>query len=153
MSFGEFNRGFEPARTPFDWLSRDEAEVDDYVKDPLCGFMCTTQLWVDMLGSVSALQKSRSYKWTRPDLPVLIIAGDQDPVSRGGRTFGRMVRVFRKAGIQSVRVKTYPGGRHELLHETNRSEVVEDLINWLDDLMVSSNELMDQEILPESDKK
>jgi alpha-beta hydrolase superfamily lysophospholipase len=102
-----------------------------------------------MLGALSALQKSRSYKWTRPDLPVLVIAGDQDPVSRGGRTFGRMIRVLRKAGIQSIRVKTYPGGRHELFHEINRNEVVKDLITWLDGVIGSSDESAEQEILPE----
>ena len=104
MSFGEFNRGFEPSRTAFDWLSRDEAEVDKYINDPLCGFLSTTQLWVDMLGAISALQRPKSYKWTRPDLPVLVIVGEQDPVSNGGRAIGRMARILRKAGIQSVQI-------------------------------------------------
>lgn len=149
MSFGEFNRNFEPSQTPFDWLSRDASEVNDYVNDPLCGFVCTAQLWIDMLGALSSLQRARNYKWTRPNLPVLIIAGDQDPVSSEGRALKLLVRVLRKAGLQNVRLKLYPGARHELFHETNRDEVCQDLIKWLDQVVGVSEVEHERVVLPD----
>lgn len=148
MSFGEFNRDFEPSRTPFDWLSRDESEVDAYVQDPLCGFVCTTQLWIDMLDAASHLQRAKNYKWARPGLPVLIMAGDQDPVSRGGKALGRLVKVLRKAGLQNVLLKLYQDSRHELFHETNRADACRDLITWLDNVVGVSEVDEDKVVLP-----
>jgi len=149
MSFGSFNRQFEPARTQLDWLSRDDEEVDDYISDPLCGFVATAQLWLDMLDAVPNLQAHKSYKWTPQELPILIVSGDQDPVSKGGRALKGLVRVFNKTGFQDVRLKIYPGGRHELLHETNREEVLVDLIKWLDEVVGVPDESGDKIVLPE----
>lgn len=148
MSFGTFNHDFEPSRTEFDWLSRDESEVDDYVHDPLCGFVATTRLWTDMLGAISALQKPASYEWTRQDLPVLVLSGDQDPVSNRGRALKGLVRVLRKSGLKNVGLKVYPGGRHEMLHEANRSDVMTDLIEWLDKIVDGADESGDRLVLP-----
>ncbi|HIF10785.1 MAG TPA: alpha/beta hydrolase [Sneathiellales bacterium] len=148
LSFGSFNRKFSPARTLADWLSRDEDEVDDYIDDPLCGFVCTTQLWLDMLDATASLQEARSYKWTPQELPVYIMSGGQDPVSNGGRALIGLVSVLRKAGIQDIRLKIYSGGRHELLHETNREEVVMDLIQWLDEVVGAPVDTDDKIVLP-----
>lgn len=148
MSFGEFNKDFEPARTPFDWLSRDESEVDAYVQDPLCGFVSTTQLWIDMLDAASNLQQARNYKWARPSLPVLIMAGDKDPVSRGGGALKRLVKVLRKSGLQTVQLKIYENCRHELFHETNREEVFMDLIKWIDNVVGVSDTENEKIVLP-----
>jgi alpha-beta hydrolase superfamily lysophospholipase len=150
MSFGNFNRDFEPSRTEFDWLSRDEAEVDDYINDPLCGFVATTGLWTDMLGAVSALQRPASYKWTNQDLPILALSGDQDPVSNGGRALKGLARVLRKSGLKNVSLKIYPGGRHEILHETNRADVMTDLIEWLNAIVDGTDKSGERLVLPVS---
>lgn len=130
MSFDEFNRAFRPNRTDFDWLSRDEAEVDTYIADPLCGFDCSIQLWIDMLDALGALSRPDRLALLGDDLPVLFIAGSRDPVSAGGRGTLALAESYRKAGLDDVTVKIYDGGRHELLNETNRDEVMADIAHW-----------------------
>jgi alpha-beta hydrolase superfamily lysophospholipase len=133
LSFDDFNKAFKPNRTGFDWLSRDDAEVDKYVADPLCGFMVTTQLWVDVLdGTAEIADPARQARIPR-ELPVYVFAGSEDPV--GGKTKGlvQLVEAYKQAGLRDVKHKFYAGGRHEMLNETNRDEVTRDVIAWLDE--------------------
>jgi alpha-beta hydrolase superfamily lysophospholipase len=131
LSFGAFNKAFEPARSAFDWLSRDPQEVDRYLADSLCGFICTTQLWVDLLGGLQEISSPDNLTQIDPKLPMLVIGGEQDPVSQG-RRLADLVGALRHAGVQDVELKVYPGARHELFNETNRDEVTRDLIAWLE---------------------
>lgn len=131
LAFGNFNRKFAPARTAFDWLSRDEAEVDKYVNDPLCGFDCATQLWVDFLDGIADTLNPAHKKRVRRDLPLYIIAGGHDPACAGGRGALALAEAYHAAGLMNVTCKIYPDARHELLNETNRDEVTQDLIGWL----------------------
>ncbi len=131
LSFGSFNKSFKPARTEFDWLSRDPQEVDRYVSDPLCGFIATTQLWIDLLGGLEGISSVKQLSQIDPGLPVLVIGGDCDPVSAGKR-LNDLAGALRVAGLKNVELKIYPGARHELLNESNRDEVTRFLINWLD---------------------
>jgi alpha-beta hydrolase superfamily lysophospholipase len=128
MSFGKFNDGFE-GRTAFDWLSRDQREVDKYVADPKCGFPCANQLWVDLLGGVAELGRA---DWSRlpRDLPVLVFAGELDPVGDRGKGVRKLVAAMRAAHL-SVTDRLYPQGRHEMLNETNRDDVENDVATWL----------------------
>jgi alpha-beta hydrolase superfamily lysophospholipase len=132
LSFDDFNKAFKPTRTGFDWLSRDPAEVDKYVADPLCGFMVTTQLWVDVLDGAAQISDPAAQARVPSDLPVYIFAGSEDPV--GGKTKGleQLIGAYRQAGLRDVQHKFYPGGRHEMLNETNRDEVTRDVVAWLD---------------------
>jgi alpha-beta hydrolase superfamily lysophospholipase len=132
LAFGNFNRRFSPARTAFDWLSRDEAEVDKYVGDPLCGFDCSTQLWVDFLDGIADALNPAHKKRVRPDLPVYILAGSRDPVAANGRGAEALAAAYRAAGLTDVTCRLYPDARHELLNETNRDEVTRDLLEWLE---------------------
>lgn len=119
------NAPFEPARTPYDWLSRDEAEVDAYVADPLCGFeiMWTTP------GTAAMPENDESRIPTA--LPVLVFNGAEDPI--GGEAGGRrLADHYRSLGLTDVMFRSYPGARHELFNETNRDEVVADVLAWLD---------------------
>ena len=102
MAFGTYNDKFENPRTSSDWLSRDEAAVDLYNEDPLCGFV-----------------------------PILFVSGDCDPVGEQGRGVIRAYKCFLKAGMKDVTMKLYHGGRHEMLNETNCAEVYEDVLSWL----------------------
>jgi alpha-beta hydrolase superfamily lysophospholipase len=120
------NAAFEPARTPYDWLTRDEAEVDRYIADPLCGF--------EIMRSRPAAGTSPEAATSSPPraaLPVLVFNGAADPI--GGDTGGRaLAEHYRSLGLADVTFRSYPGARHELFNETNRDEVVADVIEWLD---------------------
>lgn len=130
LSFGSFNKAFKPNRTAFDWLSRDAAEVDKYVTDPLCGFVCTTQLWCDLLDGLQYITPVENLAQIDADLPLLVIGGSRDPVSDGKR-LGDLAGALREAGVRDVQLKIYPEARHELLNESNRDEVTAHLIDWL----------------------
>ncbi|MBC8998448.1 alpha/beta hydrolase [Pseudomonas sp. N40(2020)] len=131
LSFGSFNKKFKPVRTPFDWLSRDPAEVDQYAADPLCGFRCTNQLWIDLLGGLQQISKASTLAQIAPGLPLLVIGGECDPVSEGKRLTD-LANALRTAGSQNLQLKIYPQARHELFNETNRDEVITDVLAWID---------------------
>lgn len=128
MFFGAFNKPFQPARTAFDWLSRDTAEVDKYVADPLCGFDSQVQLFIDILGGLWEISKPARQARIPKTLPIYIFRGSRDPV---GGNIGQLLTAFRAAGLRAVTYKEYSDARHETLNETNRDEVTEDLIAWL----------------------
>ncbi|BAP43796.1 alpha/beta hydrolase [Pseudomonas sp. 21LCFQ02] len=130
LSFGTFNKRFKPARTRFDWLSRDPLEVDNYLRDPLCGFHCTNQLWMDLLGGLQKISKPTALAQIDPGLPLLIIGGGCDPVSDGKR-LKHLTHALSEVGHSALRLKLYPDARHELFNETNRDEVTRDLLEWL----------------------
>ena len=129
LSFGPFNRRFAPNRTDFDWLSRDAAQVDAYVADPLCGFACTTQFWIDLLDALPVLAKEKNRDRVPESLPLLVMSGDEDPV---GVNLAELVKGYRGNGMTHVAVRLYPGGRHEMLNETNRNEVFADVRTWIE---------------------
>ncbi len=126
-----FNRGFEPARTPHDWLSRDTAAVDAYEADPLCGFGINKQAMVSMVTSLVRTIDPAALAQIRKDLPIYIFAGDKDPINHDLEWIKPLAERYRAAGITNVTEKYYPQGRHEMLNETNRDEVMSDLVNWL----------------------
>ena len=132
MAFGGFNKPFEPARTPYDWLSRDAAEVDKYIQDPLCGFPCSVQTWVDLLDALKPLTASQNVGKIRKELPILLIAGTRDAVGDMGEGVKRLQGIYQSAGLKRVTMKLYPEARHELLNETNRDEVTRDVLGWID---------------------
>ncbi|SLN72837.1 alpha/beta hydrolase [Oceanibacterium hippocampi] len=134
LTFGAFNKPFAPARTDFDWLSRDEAEVDLYVADPLCGFDCSTATWVSLLDALPGLGEPEAIARMPKDLPLYVFAGTEDPVGERGRGVARLLAAYERAGLRRVTSKLYPDARHELLHEINRDAVIADLIAWLDGL-------------------
>ncbi|KTC45732.1 alpha/beta hydrolase [Pseudomonas fluorescens ABAC62] len=131
LSFGSFNKAFKPNRTAFDWLSRDPAEVDAYINDPLCGFRCTNQLWIDLLGGLQQISKATNLAQIDPGLPILVIGGECDPVSDGKR-LKSLANALSEAGCQNVQLVLYPQARHEVFNETNRDAVTADVVTWLD---------------------
>jgi alpha-beta hydrolase superfamily lysophospholipase len=135
LSFGEYSKAFAPTRTEFDWLSRDPAEVDAYIADPLCGFPVSTQTWVDLLDALGRIASPDNVAKVPKDMPLYLFAGDRDPVGEFGKGMARLHDAYRRAGIADVRLKLYPGGRHEMFNETNRQEVMADLISWCDEIV------------------
>ncbi len=132
LLFGNFNRAFFPNRTAFDWLSRDNQEVDDYINDPLCGFICTTQFYADLLSLVSDVSRIQTIERVPRSLPVLFISGDRDPVGNNGKGVTTIYARFKKTGVNDVTLHLYPSARHELTNEINRHEIFQDIAAWLD---------------------
>ena len=131
MSLETFNAAFEPARTPFDWLSRDENEVDKYIADPFCGFSANERSAQSMMKSGLELVDPTLWAAIRDDLPVLIMSGEKDPLHGNGALLDSLVAKFHDAGLTQLQKKIYPDARHEMLNEINRDEVMEDIVSWL----------------------
>ena len=132
IAFGGYNRAFAPVRTLSDWISRDEAQVDKYVDDPLCGYIPSAGLFRDMFGGIDYVSRQRNLSRMKKDLPVYFISGDHDPVGEFGKGVLRAYTGFLKAGMTDVSLKLYHEGRHELLNELNRDEVYADILTWLE---------------------
>lgn len=131
MDLGMFNAAFEPARTAFDWLSRDEEQVDLYIADPRCGFGLDIVGGRDMFVGARALANPDNLSGLNHDLPVYITVGDMDPVNGGLALVNVLVDRLTQAGLKDVTFKPYEGARHEVFNETNRNEVFDDLLAWL----------------------
>jgi alpha-beta hydrolase superfamily lysophospholipase len=129
--FAPFRIGLE-GRTKFDWLSRDPIEVDKYVADSRCGFDCSSQLWIDLLGALESLGRGQWKRLPR-DLPILVFAGLRDPAGDHGKGPKKLVALLRAAGLSRVTERFYDDGRHEMLNETNRDIVEGDVVRWLDE--------------------
>jgi alpha-beta hydrolase superfamily lysophospholipase len=125
-----FNAGFEH-RTGYEWLSRDEAEVDAYVADPLCGFDTPPETMPALLSQAARLADPDALQAIRPDLPLLVISGDADPLAGGGPLVELLGQRYRDAGLTDVTVRLYSGARHEVFNETNRDEVIGDVVDWV----------------------
>lgn len=131
MVFGGYNKQIPNPRTDKDWLTRNEAVVDAYIADPMCGFVASCGLMRDMVKGIQYNQQPRNLKNMKKHLPVLFIAGAEDPVGPYGKGVEQAAQAFRKAGMINVACKIYPGCRHEILNELNQAEVYADVTNWL----------------------
>ncbi len=132
MAFGKYNERISHPRTKSDWLSRDEAVVDAYEADPLCGWIPGAGLFRDMMGGIAFISKARNVEAMRKDLPVYFLSGDCDPVGEYGKGVIKAYKSFLKAGMTDVTMKLYHGARHEILNELNNGEVYQDVLTWLD---------------------
>lgn len=133
LAFGAFNNDFIPARTAFDWLSSDPAEVDKYIHDPFCGGVISVGFFHDLFIGIEWMHRRAVQNNIPRDLPIYLISGDKDPVGMRTKSVKKLAVSYRKLKIQDVAVRFYPEGRHESLNEINREEVTQDIINWLKD--------------------
>ncbi len=131
MSFGDFNRHFRSPRTDYDWLSRDQAFVDRYMADPLCGRQVSNLFWAQMLRALIPMSRPEQMRHIDSSLPIYLFSGDCDPVGHMGRSVGKLQHKLKRAHIRQVDLRLYPQARHDLLHETCRDEVIRDLLDWL----------------------
>lgn len=131
MMFGSYNRRVEHKRTACDWLTRDAAVVDAYIRDPLCGFVITAGLARDMLTGMRYNQEPETLAKMNKNLPVLFIAGGDDPVGNYGEGVTKTYQEFIKAGMEKTDIRLYPLCRHELLNEINRDEVYAYILQWM----------------------
>ncbi len=128
--FEAMNAAFAPTRTESDWLSRDDAEVDKYVADPLCGFTVSDASTASLGEAGIAYSTPEAIGQIRKDLPLYIFSGDLDPVGLNGELVSLVAERYRDAGIRNVDLKLYKDARHEVFNESNRDEVTADFVAW-----------------------
>ena len=130
LSFGSFNKRFEPGETGREWVTSDSELCRKYVEDPLCMFRFTVGGYYQMFEGMKVLARPESMARIPRDLPVLFTAGADDPVGAFGKNVMKVYKKYKSSGMQKVAVKLYAGGRHEILNETIREQVYEDLYVW-----------------------
>lgn len=123
LSFGAFNNHFKPNRTEFDWLCSNNAAVDAYLNDPLCGQLSSLQFWQDFMRGLCFVHSQAGLQ-AIPNIPIYIFGGSDDPVGRMGKGLIELQRKLQHSGHAQVELKLYPKGRHEMLHEHNAAEVM-----------------------------
>jgi len=119
------------SRTTFDWLTRNNTIVGQYINDPFCGFVCTVSMYHDMFLLLSQAVSAADVSKTRKDLPILIISGEEDPVGGKGRDVNRFFTMLNRLGFKNVECVLYAECRHELLNELNRKKIMQDILQWL----------------------
>ncbi len=132
LAFGGYNKAFKPERTPHDWLSKNEANVDKYREDPLCGRISSAGLYRDMLHGIGFVGDKKNIEKMNKSMPIFLIAGSMDPVGENGKAVKRVYEMYKEAGIKNVEIKLYEGDRHEILNEDDRGQVYEDILAWLE---------------------
>lgn len=133
LAFGTYLNKIENPRTKFDWLSRDTEQVDKYIADPLCGFVGKIGLYRDMMQGIKFITDKKNIAQMNKEKPVYFMSGDGDPVGDYGKGVERAYKAFCDAGLHDVFMRLYPGGRHEMLNETNKEQVYQDILSWLNE--------------------
>ena len=128
--FGGFNAKFKDTNTPNDWLTRDQSSVDDYTKDPLCGFVVTNQLWLDVIEGVSNIFIPDNLGLISKEMPVLVFSGSEDPVGGMGKGTTELHNSLIETGCKST-LLLIQGARHETLNETDKMGTYQNVISFL----------------------
>ncbi len=131
MSFGSYCKKIENPRTSYDWLSVNSENVDKYIADPMCGFGFTANGYLALLELIKRMQKGTNLEAVPKDLPLLFVAGEEDPVGNYGEGVKTAVESYKNAGVRDITMKLYPGDRHEILNEDDRDVVKEDILEWI----------------------
>lgn len=130
LTFEAWGRSIAGYKTPFDWLSRDEAEVAHYIEDPLCGFACSVSLWIDVFSlTFSGPKRARAASSAR-DLPIHLVGGGQDPATMRGRAILDLANDLKKAGFSNISTRIYEEMRHETLNEIDRTAAMTEFAAW-----------------------
>ncbi len=131
MSFGSYCSRIESPRTPYDWLSVNEKNVDDYIADPMCGFGFTTGGYLALFELMRRMSKDVNVDAVPKDLPLFFVAGEDDPVGEYGEGVKASAEGYKAAGVRDVTVKLYPSCRHEILNDNDKEKVKEDILEWI----------------------
>ena len=131
LAFGGFNKRIKPGRTDFDWLTRDNAIVDKYIDDPACGFTFTTAGYADLFGLIGYISSDNCYKLIPKPLPILLVAGAEDPVGSYGDGPAEVAEKLETAGCTDVSLILYEGMRHEILNEIGKETVMDDIRRFI----------------------
>lgn len=131
LSFGGYNKRFKNDKSGATWLSANAENCKRYEEDPLCGFVFTVNAYYQMFEGMKVLADKKSIENISKGLPVLFVAGSDDPVGNFGKSVHKVYMKYKKAGIRDVQLKLYKGDRHEILNENDREKVYEDLYTWI----------------------
>ncbi|UII57079.1 lysophospholipase [Cytobacillus spongiae] len=132
LSFGNFNKRFSDGSSEFNWLTRDAKEMQKYIDDPLCGFIATAGFYSDLMTGLERIHHNQEVRKIDKELPFFIFSGDQDPVGKDTKGVKQVIDQYTKHGIHQIEYKYYYEGRHEMLNELNREEVMRDILEWLE---------------------
>ena len=132
LMFGGFNKKIKNPKTGFDWLCCDEKQVDMYIKDPLCGFVCKSSMYSDLIGGLLFASEKKKIKTIQKGLPILFVSGSDDPVGKMGKAVLSCAKVYKKQGLNDVTVKLFQNGRHEILNEVNNEDVYSQICSWIE---------------------
>jgi alpha-beta hydrolase superfamily lysophospholipase len=131
LADGAYNKYFRPNRGPYDWLSRDPIQADAFAADPLCGFHCSAGFYRDLIRGLRDIHRSEAMARIPKSLPIYVLSGSADPVGDRGRGPASLIKAYRSLGVKDLELVLYPEARHELLNETNREEVMANILRWL----------------------
>jgi alpha-beta hydrolase superfamily lysophospholipase len=132
LSFGGFNSSVKDPNTDFDWLCGSLNEVNKYIEDEFCGFIYPTEFYYDLISGLWDIHKSENLdKIKKFNIPIFIFAGDRDPVGYLGKGIINLYNTYEEIGVKDLEYKLYKEGRHEMLNEANKDEVISDLLAWL----------------------
>lgn len=131
MAFGSYNKKFEPCRTKMDWLTKDENIVDWYLNEPRCTFLFTLNGYYNMFTGILRLHDKSLLSKMNKDMPIFFVSGEDDPVGSFGKGVKKSYDMAKDAGVKDVSIKLYPKDRHEILNETDRENVYQDLYDWI----------------------
>lgn len=131
IAFGSYNKRISSPRTEFDWLSVNNDNVDRYLADPLCGRLFTVNGFGTLFELIARLLNKKNLAGVPKELPILMVAGAEDPVGNYGKGVQQAKESLEAAGVKDITLKLYPGDRHEILNEDDREQVKEDIYNWI----------------------
>ncbi|GHC75062.1 alpha/beta fold hydrolase [Limoniibacter endophyticus] len=131
MTFRQWAAGIPGRKGQSDWLSRDEAEVNGYERDPLCGFDGSVAMWTDVFALMKVAHQPERMKRLRSNIPVNLVGGTADPATEGGKSVLWLDKRLRAQNMSDVTVTIYPDTRHETLNEINRDDATAEFISWL----------------------
>lgn len=130
LTFGAWAKQIKDSRTAFDWLSRDRAEVDKYVADPLCGWNASVSMWSDLFGFIFFGADDRNFAAVPKSLPINLVGGEKDPATDGGKAVTALSERMRQMGFSNLATRVYAETRHESLNELNRDIIAGDFAAW-----------------------
>lgn len=136
LALGGNNNKFKPARTKFDWLTRDADIVDNYISDSRINFIFTLNGFHNMFKGMLAMNEQESLNRIPENLPMLFLSGDCDPVGNFGKEVVKAFDIYKKLGMKNISMKLYKGDRHEILNELDREQIYEDILMWIGDLLM-----------------
>lgn len=132
LVFGGFNRGIKRPVTKYDWLSKNNTLVFSYLSDEYCGFIPTTQFFLDLFSGLGIIHEKKEIARIPKKLPILLFAGTEDPVGNYGKALWKIARQYDKACIEDVTVLLFEGGRHELISDSTRKGVIQAVLEWIE---------------------
>jgi alpha-beta hydrolase superfamily lysophospholipase len=130
LTFQAWAKQVPDRRTEFDWLSRDPAEVDKYVADPLCGWDASVSMWQDVFRFVFLGSEDRNFESVRKGLAFNLVGGEKDPATAGGKAVKNLEKRMKRMGFSNLVSRIYPETRHESLNELNRDMITAEFAAW-----------------------